>query len=671
MREWKGHVNDSDPAKVPLDPITVAGQAYMDNLAAAAEDMNIPFAKDALAICMQPQVFLSLFKDQNPRWSQPNTAHKWSDHVASLLDAGVIREISSHQLVNSAKYFGVFKSPEVARSIWNGRYTSQLMRPPKNVNLPYLPRILKMIDDLTHKHGSLAFIEGDIRHFFHQLRVHPDIGCYLGLRLAAEGNQPRTFAWNCVPMGLSWSPYVAQSIAWLSILYRRRQNQKNYFKVEPSQLAELPEFLLLNSGGFITVYYDNILAVSPDATELKGLFNRIKENMSDDKDHGFNLCLKRLDFYSPSTLRSTTVNFLGAEIRIRRQRSTVGGFMCQCLWRQASPPDASVEDIRSRLEGKLVSARTVARFVGKLIWIHALSLNPIGDISGLLILLSRVSKARAAEKKDWGTPFLTLSADECRCILNLWEHALRNDWLTTYRPESVTEFWATSDSCDESWGWFIHLPKDTSMKRECGFTWSDALAASHIFIKETLAAVWTVRCILTKSTGSVEIHLGVDNTAAVAALTHRYSGCRAVLPPLAEMSRLLDERQSTLEVHRLRSEDNSSDAISRGGTCHPTVERACLDIMQQQTEGIIDMSRRETLGWRSLPKTSTSTIRHDDKVDPEEEVNDVLTDQLVDDPGKDKPVSIDLRNLTLDDICRVPNKRKRGSEESDAERAAP
>ena len=241
MQDWTGHAEKSDPSQVPLDPIQVAGQADMANLAKAATEMNLSFAQEALRICMDPAAFLSLLREQEPRWDTPVTSEKWSSHVESLVEYKVIRPIPSQALVNSAKYFGVFKSPEIARSIWNGRSTSRLLCTPKNVNLPYLPRVLKMIDDLTRKHGSVAFIEGDIRHFFHQLSVHSTIGRYLGLRLRSKKGTIQDYAWNCVPMGLSWSPYIAQSIAWLSILYRR-SNQKSFFQIEASQLKELPEF---------------------------------------------------------------------------------------------------------------------------------------------------------------------------------------------------------------------------------------------------------------------------------------------------------------------------------------------------------------------------------------------------------------------------------------------
>ena len=416
IQVWEGHENSLDPSLVKLDPINVARRADMEKLRKAAERMRLPFSIRALKICSDLSVFLSLVKQPMIKpWEKPVSAKKWDEHVKALALYGVVEEIEFPQLKNGARYFGVMKGTDAARSIWNGRRTSSLLEPPPSVNLPYLPRVLKMIDDLVKEHGPVTIIEGDIRHFFHQLSVCEEIGRYLGLRITID-DKLRSFAWRCVPMGLSWSPFIAQSIAWLCVLCRE-DDEEDLFDI-PVALKELPEFVPLRSGGFITIYYDNILAVGVDAASVQKLFDRIIRNMS--PEHGFNLQMKRFDIYSPKQVMLNPVNFLGANLSLVRLNRRY-----HLRWCQATPPTIDTEKLMSYLKG-IVSPRAVARYIGKLIWVHSLTLNPIGDISGLLRTLSRVSKERIRRKKDWSDMFIVLTEEERECIRSLWRLARKN-----------------------------------------------------------------------------------------------------------------------------------------------------------------------------------------------------------------------------------------------------
>ena len=135
------------------------------------------------------------------------------------------------------------------------------------------------------------------------------------------------------------------------------------------------------------------------------------------------------------------------------------------------------------------------------------------------------------------------------------------------------------------------MAPEVQVDLEKGADWPGYILKLPIFIKETVAATRTVKYILSKTTGPLELHLGVDNTAAGAALTHRYSGCFFVLPFLAKMSKALHERKSTLQIHRLKSKENSSDPASRHRQCSDEDAMRCLAIMKQQMKGIIDTSR--------------------------------------------------------------------------------
>ena len=76
-----------------------------------------------------------------------------------------------------------------------------------------------------------------------------------------------------------------------------------------------------------------------------------------------------------------------------------------------------------------------------------------------------------------------------------------------------------SDSSDDMWGYLIFTElglKDS----EHGHKWTKNLGERHIFIKELFAAVFAIRHCLATLPQSLEIHIGIDNTAAAAALEH-------------------------------------------------------------------------------------------------------------------------------------------------------
>jgi hypothetical protein len=51
-------------------------------------------------------------------------------------------------------------------------------------------------------------VECDLRHWFHQIKVDPELSRIFGLR-----DNEEYWEWATLPMGWSWSPAIAQVLA--------------------------------------------------------------------------------------------------------------------------------------------------------------------------------------------------------------------------------------------------------------------------------------------------------------------------------------------------------------------------------------------------------------------------------------------------------------------------
>ena len=86
--------------------------------------------------------------------------------------------------------------------------------------------VIQKINDLNVNGGNrgLSIVCGDLRHFFHQRPLGKDIqpffGLILGRRRKCMRDRARAFLWRTLPMGWSYSPAIAQGIAWQFLAFR-------------------------------------------------------------------------------------------------------------------------------------------------------------------------------------------------------------------------------------------------------------------------------------------------------------------------------------------------------------------------------------------------------------------------------------------------------------------
>jgi hypothetical protein len=561
----------------------------------------------AMTLIMCLTAFESLFTSTMPHNDAGTfTAGKWKAHLTELAGFGIIEFVEEEEAARIRyinTYFAVPKGDEKSRAIFNGKRLSRLMIAPPPVNLPYLPQLLRevalMCDD-----RPVEIYTGDLRHFFHQLPVNSEISRWFGLRSIINGITV-TMKWLTLPMGWSFSPHVAQSVAWTALLHRE-ELEDNLFEHE-GILNQTPEFLRLKDGGIVTVYYDNILIIGPHCGFAKKMNDRFLRNAK-----MFSLSLKIWEEFDAKRLRTERPCFLGAEIVIQRtkgrRKERESSVECSShtysfQWRHESSrlekwlPKLG-QDVRRIKTKELWTPRELASTIGRIMWRHSLSLQPLCAVAGMIQLVRKL--ASFSMTSGWDNRCVPLDEAESEDMLKQIQMVMKNPFhsLAEQCPRDASTIYAASDSSDREWGFVIYKPHiiaEESHPTICveeNHQWFH-LSEKHIYVKECLAAIETCEYILQVQQKPCIIYLGIDNSAAAAAVRHLHSTNIIVATKLAHLAAKLRECRSAVVPVSLRSRDNAADPVSRGSSLQARIEdpglaNRCFDMLHSRAmSGII------------------------------------------------------------------------------------
>lgn len=158
------------------------------------------------------------------------------------------------------------------------------------------------------------------------------------------------------------------------------------------------------------------------------------------------------------------------------------------------------------MEGRCTTLSTGYRYriVGNVIWRHTLRLIPFSDIYELIDVLRRAGIHQ--RETCWDDKNFRLTIEEKAVIQKAYQELQRNDYICNPVFECQDEVILASDSSDLRWG-FIKLSGEHEEE------------GTHIFIKELIAAVWTIKRFLKNRRCIV---IAIDNTAAA---HMQYSTC--------------------------------------------------------------------------------------------------------------------------------------------------
>ena len=536
------------------------------------------------------------------RTQDRHSAIKWEEHLKKLCDWGLLVKIAYDEGKHFAYYFAVPKGENMARAIWNGRTLSRTCRAPPAVNLPFLPDLINRLVQLSAC-GDLHILTGDWRHFFHTIRVSVQLSMYFGVAMESGGGKVRAFRWSTLPMGWSFSPWIAQTVGWAAILHHE-PDEEQLFDV-PDDLTQLPTFIGIKGGGFVCLYYDNILAANVDHAIMEKVLHRLQRNFGG-QESGFNMETNYLTLHTARRQRDpeTPATYLGADFGLSAKWSRTGKKISALRWAQTLKKHTKWLTMNPVWTEKF-TARNLASYIGKILWRHSISLRPLCAMAPVIKILRRIAKHRTASKCSWDDATFVLSEEEITVMTLHWDlvraNAPHSGAVETVKSHRVR---VVSDSSDDAWGYLI-FNELGRMDSEHGHQWSETIGARHIFIKELFAAVFAIRHCLATFPKSLEIHIGIDNTAAAAALRNMYSGNVMACEVLDKLSAELSAHNASIHVHGLRSEDNASDPASRGKTASKELVKECFRIMLAAEKG-----HRINVPSEYNPTTAAGGIRH-------------------------------------------------------------
>ena len=537
-----------------------------------------------------------------------HTAPKWRSHLDKLERWTVIEEIAYADGKHYAYYFAVPKGEDAARAIWNGRSLSRSCRAPPNVNLPYMPEIINRLLVMMVDGGSLCLLTSDFSHYFHLIPVSKELSLFFGVAVedgVDDKGKPKmkAFRWTSLPMGWSFSPWVAQSIGWAAILYHE-ENEEVLFEV-PEGLTQLPTFVRIKGGGFICLYYDNVFACCMNPSIMEKVRNRLTRNFSAEK--GFNVVTNYMTVHTAKSLRDprTPAQFLGVDFSLTTKRDRAECPAGLLRWCQTAEKHAKWQAYNPVWTVPR-SPRDLTSYIGKILWRHSLTLLPLCGLAPVIRILRRVASFRHEKRCTWDDVIFLLTENEMATMTLHWDIVTANAPQTgTPETQKGHRVRLCSDSCDDSWGYLV-FSDDGKKDLEKGHVWSKGIRKTHIFIKELLAAVFAIRYCLKTLPRSLEINIGIDNTAAAAAIRNMYSGNIMACEILDQLSEELKAHDATVRVWGLRSEDNASDPASRGKIAHEELVEKCFKIMLGQEEG-----HRINVPSENMPPTSGG-LRHEE-----------------------------------------------------------
>ena len=321
---------------LPLDPIEVAGCADLKALKTKA--IGCFFVEAALLLILCVSSFTGQMMQGVTRPERTYVNPRYDQHFKELERAGILKRCRADRLKFCSGYFAVPKKGRWARAIFNGKRLSERFKCPPPTNIPDICAVIRKIDQLNQETGNNGFsvVTGDFRHFFHQIKLSPEISKFFGLTLGNSKQRsrvfrPRSYEWTTLPMGWSYSPVIAQAIAWRTISHAEEGEEKH---ICIDGMSSSPMFVPVNSEGktvgFAVVYYDNYLIVSTCPRIAEELNRRILRNAK-----LFKIAIKEHEYFSRKDLiqsweaqrkmeqpsKSRTLIFLGVVMALAPKRT--------------------------------------------------------------------------------------------------------------------------------------------------------------------------------------------------------------------------------------------------------------------------------------------------------------------------------------------------------------
>lgn len=592
------NIGDVAADKLELDEIKVAGCLLIGGLLKLAETLDVQYAKHALLLICDLNYFKTHVKPPTPSQEGRSTASKWWNHMQKLGEWKVITWVAREHIKFIHSFFAVAKSCGlVARAIFNGKLFSSKCAVPPGVNLPDVAELLKALSD-AFAGRKFSFMTADWRHWFFQFSLADEIRPFFGMRI---GDLFCRF--SVLPMGFSFSPYIAQSVGWLIIIESLKRSFGQTCVEGLLHQSQLPSFIKIHDGSDIIVialWYDNVGFFCTSDNKCMKFAKQFRATCSD-----FNVVIKEWYTYTSTEMElvddredpkgvfdeppirvpnpedpsaKPPATYLGLELGWRKVRINPRRCEYRLEWRHAL-----ARRMRWWTSAKKLSStcRSVAHLVGIIVWHCHMRLDPLAYVKTSIDILRK----SVQRKESWDAVNVGYQQDLENLNAEVRRLCRDASWYFKNRPSSGKVFFVSSDASSKKWGFLVHHSDFKLWFQDHG-TFTESLRGKHIFVKELLAATLGIErlCATLQPDDSVEIFIAVDNTAAAAVLRRLYSTTEAGAELVLRVIRALDDRH-ILRVISLRSEDNPSDPLTRNKDLCPKRAQIFQDVCLRFLEG--------------------------------------------------------------------------------------
>jgi hypothetical protein len=571
-------VESSEPNPEDLDVVDCAACINIAASAAAAKDIGckpLIFAVE----CLQGR--LNHFRNM-VRGKQMGKQHSKSmmlPFILLLVTWGIATEVLDHSTAFwcICPVFVVAKSAGKLRLIFDGRAFNKQCDIPPPVSLPTISDIFERIG-----HRKIAhIILGDFRHYFHQFALPTDLQGKLGVSVEdSDTGKMRYFKYCTLPMGLSWSPFLAQAHSWL-VLFSKQKGSKRVFDSSSFDLRLSPFAPVLDGDqvvGFSTIIYDNVGIFFFEGTKADVIEQVEKRLIGNARNLGVRW--KELRSFTPA----------GSRCLLKPRRDRSGKFLLEPIppvflgveldlasptfrWRHCKKREEKASLVGRMLkENSLLTPRMIAVVVGLLIWDACVALKRLGALKGII---DGIKVFKITRKRDWDIISSQPSSSWRQAAILYLAEVEKNPWRTYDKPQDdASSIRCASDASDILAGGVIYTPEGPLLVK-----YSERLE-THIFLKEVLAASNVIHRAIRyarsrNSSGDSErrfsaIILAIDNSPARRAFEKGYSSNDAANSIISRTLSLLDEAGFVLFLKDIASEYNVADCITRNdGEGHP------------------------------------------------------------------------------------------------------
>ena len=565
-------------------------------------------------------------------------------HMKSLKDWTILKDAKASELLHTSGYFAVKKGDSgLTRSIFNGKRLSHRCPVPEPVNLIDIHGLInRMLAYGSEGKKSRRFfvVMGDFRHWFHQLPAPIWLQRLFGMKY-----KKTFYSWRTLPMGWSWSPVCAQAAAWGFLAYREGTESRLLNEEALQGGMSLPRWVGTPNGGWVTVYYDNFLIVTPKEEEAAAWSARITTNAQ-----RLHVVIKPGSFavLSDDEVRQTGFTYLGVHFQtvaepydsapaIKRNRGEEGTADLLVADEEPRPSSeqgtATLEEPSNTNSSRsgvmkpkkepltrshrpayalIVTAakmatwaercatvseapgtcREAASWIGRSIFCvmcsgQRVQQRVVGrqvvEAGRTLGIESQQGWDKSMSEGGWRAVLLATRAALAQASQQFEFASIRA------RNRDRVRLLVACDASEKGYGWITFQPQPkgplipTSPSVERAGLWSNREIEWHIYLKELYCACMAIVAVRAVFPGA-HLTLVIDNAAAYHSLENGFTSSRAGTRIMSEAMR---EHCADAFMHVV-SEDNPSDCHSRGR----------YDDLQERVNRLSDTWEAHTFGGR-------------------------------------------------------------------------